>query len=250
MMFTEVPLTQRFDAAAAVGFKGVELLAPYSQSTQQLRQCKLEADVELILINTPMGDAAAGDRGTAAVPGREAEFREHFEQALEYARACNIGMIHTMAGVVDQSQRQTALEVFVDNVQCAADTAAADGILLLLEPLNSQDVPGYFHATSAVTIELLRRIDRPNVKLQFDFYHLQIMEGNLGTRLRNSFSDIGHIQFSSVPGRHEPQYGEINAPFLFNLADELGYAGWIGCEYRPRTNTADGLSWARPYGIG
>jgi hydroxypyruvate isomerase len=250
MMFTEVPLAQRFKAAANKGFSGVELLFPYTAPASQLSELAEEAGIQLILINTPLGDAGTDDRGTAAVPGREAEFREQFELALTYARACKVGLIHTLAGVVQEAQWQAAREVFIDNIRWAADKAHAERTTLLLEPLNSQDVPGYFHATSAVTVDLLNSIDRPNVKLQFDFYHLQIMEGNLGVRLQECFADIGHVQFSSVPGRHEPQYGEVNAPILFDLLDELGYAGWVGSEYRPLTTTEAGLSWAKPYGIG
>ena len=242
-MFTELPLQDRFDAARQAGFHAAELLRPYDTSIEVQR-----AELELILINTPMGDVAAGERGLAGVPGREDEFQDHFAQALHYAAGLAVPMIHVMAGVVAPDCPLAEAEAtLVANLQSVAPTAADVGVRLLLEPLNTQDVPAYLHTEATHTVELLKRIAADNVQLQYDFYHQQISTGNLGATVTRLLPWIGHVQFSSVPGRAEPQHGEVNLPFLFDLLDEIGYDGWVGCEYSPKTTTVEGLHWYAPY---
>ena len=249
-MFTELEIPDRFAAARGAGFKAVEYLMPYDDPVEKVREWLAGAGLEMILLNTRPGDAAAGERGLAAVPGREADFKDIFAQSLEYATGLGAGMIHLMAGVVPPGRDAESEDTFVSNVRQAADAAASHGVRILLEPLNTVDVPGYLHSNVGQTRRLIERIERDNVELQFDFYHLQIMQGNLGASLRENQDIIGHVQFSSLPGRNEPQHGEVNVDFLFDLLDEIGYEGWVGCEYGPKTTTLEGLSWARRFGIG
>ena len=249
-MFPELPVAERFAAARAIGFQAVEYLFPYGESSGDIRHRLRETGIRMILLNTPLGDASAGERGLAAVPGRQADFKDHFGQALCYARTLDVPMIHVMAGVVAEEQRIDAEVVFAENVRHAADVAATHGIRILLEPLNHEDTPGYFLTLTAETRRLIKAIGRDNVRLQYDLYHRQIMEGNLARGISDNLDLIAHIQFSSVPDRHEPQFGEVNMPYLFEVCDRLGYDGWIGCEYRPMTTTMQGLSWGRPYGLG
>ena len=250
-MLTEVPFAARFAAARALGFRAVEYLFPYDVSPRVFRELLDAAGLELVLINTAPGDRAAGEFGLAALPGREAEFRSQFEQALDYADALGAAMIHVMAGVVPPGVgRERCVSVFVDNLRTAASLARQRGVRLLLEPLNRRDVPRYLHASVAETRAIIEQIGHANVQLQFDCYHLQITQGDLGASLRENLDVIGHVQFSSVPGRHEPQFGEVNMPWLFDLLDALGYRGWIGCEYTPKTTTAAGLDWGAAYGLG
>ncbi len=251
LMFPDVPLLERFAAARACGFEGVEILNPYQASLRDLATRLKDNGLQLVLINTPMGDVAAGERGAGCLPGRESEFKRHFETALHYAVELGVGRIHVMAGVVpEEHKRRTCVETMVRNVQWAARLAAAEKVDLLLEPLNVRDVPGYLYATSEAVMDVITAIGEANVKLQFDFYHVQIMEGDIGERISTLFREIGHVQFSSVPGRYEPQYGEVNVYPLFEQLDALGYAGWVGCEYRPLGDTREGLSWAKCYDLG
>ncbi|MDE0038213.1 MAG: TIM barrel protein [Gammaproteobacteria bacterium] len=249
-MFPDLPVAERFAAARAIGFEAVEYLFPYGESPEEIKRCLRDTGIRVILLNTPLGDASSGERGLAAVPDRQADFKHHFEQSLGYARTLDVPMIHAMAGVVPEEQRTDAEVVFAENVRHAADVAATHGIRILLEPLNHEDTPGYFLTLTAETRRLIQAIGRDNVRLQYDLYHRQIMEGNLARGLADNIDLIAHIQFSSVPGRHEPQFGEVNMPYLFEVCDRLGYHGWIGCEYRPMTTTSDGIGWGRPYGLG
>ena len=249
-MFPDRPVADRFSAARAAGFDAVEYLFPYAENPNEIASRLRATGIRMILVNTPLGDAASGERGLAAVPGRQADFRTHFDEALAYARTLDVPMVHVMAGIVTGAQRTEAEAVFVDNVRHAADVAATHGIRILLEPLNHEDTPGYFLTLTAETRRLMERIGRDNVRLQYDLYHRQIMEGNLAHGIADNLDLIAHIQFSSVPGRHEPQFGEVNMPYLFETCDRLGYDGWIGCEYRPMTTTAEGIGWGRPYGLG
>ena len=250
-MYPEFEVPRRFEEAAADGFRAVEFLFPYNFPIADISNWLQASDLKLILINTPLGDIAAGERGLGALPGREADFRKAFDLALSYASELGAGMIHVMAGNVPATHTPADCEqVFIENLQHVAPLAQAAGITLLLEPLNTQDLPNYLHTSSNHACQIIERAGCDNIRLQFDFYHLQIMQGNLGAGLKRHLDTIGHIQFSSVPGRHEPQHGEVNAPFLFDLVDEVGYDGWIGCEYRPLTTTAEGLSWAADYGLG
>jgi len=250
-MFTELEPPARFQAAADVGFDTVEFLRPYAWPVAEVKQWLDDAGLRMILLNTSPGDPDKGERGLAALPGREAEFRETFDQALEYASGLGAYMMHVMAGVVPEGTTTEACdEVFVANLKAAAPIAKAKGVRLNLEPLNLQDVPGYHHTKTAHTRRIIDAVASDNVFMQYDFYHMQVMQGNLAEGMRRDWDVIGHIQFSSVPGRHEPQHGEVNMPFLFDVVDELGYDGWVGCEYGPKTTTLEGLSWGKPYGLG
>lgn len=247
-LFTERPFLERFAAAAACGFKAVEMHFPYEHPTALLRDLVQRHGLAAILLNTPMG-GREGDFGLAAVPGRQDDFRRGLELALTYAGALGAGLIHVMSGVVRPDQRVQARETFFENLAWAADQAAGSGVTLLVEPLNARDRPDYFVSRSDEVVALLQALRRPQVKLLFDFYHVQIMEGDLALRLERHWPHLGHIQFASVPGRAEPDAGEIAYPFLFQLLDRLGWPGWAAAEYKPRDTTEAGLAWGRPYGI-
>ena len=244
-MFLELPMPERIQAALTCGFKATEFLLPYEWSVEEIRSWPGADEIEFILMNTHPGpDGAAG---CAALPGRTEEFRQGFDQTLQYMDGLGIGMVHLMAGKVSEDQAE-AEDCFIDNVRWAADKAS--GKMILLEALNSFDIPGYLHSMTEHTIRLIDRIDRQNIRLQFDFYHQQLMEGHLAFTLEKHWPHIGHIQFSSVPGRNEPQYGEVNVDYLFDWLDNRGYDGWIGCEYKAKDLTADGLTWGRRWGLG
>ena len=250
-MFTELEPADRFAAARQVGFDAVEYLQPYGHTIKDLKSILRDNELELILVNTRMGNAEAGERGVAALPGRQNEFKTILAESLEYASELGAGLIHVMAGVVPEGSTVRQCEdVFIENLRAAAPIAANHGITLLIEPLNSRDIPGYLHCDSSHARRIIDAVAMPNVLLQFDFYHLQIMEGDLREGLVRHWPVLGHVQFSSVPGRNEPQYGEVNIPFLLGVLDDMGYSGWVGCEYRALTTTVEGLSWAAPWGIG
>jgi hydroxypyruvate isomerase len=244
MMFNEVPFPERFAAAAAAGFKAVEFLFPYEHTPQEVACWLKENRLENVLFNLPPGDWAAGERGIAALPGREDEFRAGVARAIEYALALGTRRVHMMAGLVPNgADLRIHREVYLGNLRHAAREVGKHGIDLLIEPINGRDMPGYFLHTQAEAHALRAESGQPNVKVQMDFYHAQIVEGDLATTFRNNFGGIGHVQIASVPARNEPDDGEVNYPYLFRLLDELGYEGWIGCEYRPRGTTQDGLGW-------
>ena len=250
LMFNELEPPDRFAAARDAGFTAVEYLNPFEHDIKDIKYWLRESGLEMILLNTQMGDAHRGERGLAALPGREKDFRVIFDQALEYASALGVSMIHVMAGVVSESEEHDEYErTFVENLRLVAPLARERNIRLMIEPLNTVDMPDYLHSRSSDTRRLIEAIDADNVQMQFDFYHLQIMEGNLSYGLQRHLDVIGHVQFSSVPGRNEPQYGEVNHRYLFALLDEIGYTGWVGCEYRPKTTTLEGLEWGEPYGL-
>jgi hydroxypyruvate isomerase len=199
----------------------------------------------------PPGDWAAGERGIGALPGRETEFRDGVEKALVYAKATECRLLHAMAGVLPASHdRGEAERVYIGNLRLAADRLAGEGIAVVIEPINTRDIPGYFLNMTTQAMLIIEQVGRPNLKLQLDLYHVQIMEGDLAHRIRALAGHYPHVQIAGNPGRHEPDVGEINYPCLFDLFDELGYAGWIGCEYRPKGETKAGLGWAKRYGIG
>jgi hydroxypyruvate isomerase len=249
MLFTELPFLERFDAAKSAGFAAVEFQGPYQFSADAVAARVKACGLPVVLFNAPMGNAAAGERGLAAQPGREAEFAASIETALAYARALGCTQIHVLAGMA-AGERPAQEAVYVANLQHAADRAVEEGVTLLIEPLNARDNPNYFLNSTAAAITVLDRVNRSNVALQFDFYHCQITEGDLAQHARDLFGRYAHVQIANVPGRHEPGLGEIDFPFLFDVLDELGYAGWIGCEYRPKAGTLEGLGWARRWGIG
>lgn len=248
-MFNETDELDRLEHIAQLGFQHIEWLFPYNRDKHEIA-CRLnDLDLNLILINTALGSAENGDRGIGALPGREGEFKTAITEAFEYARVLNIPMIHVMAGVcADLNRRDEYVETFAGNLMWAMEQLKGESTHLLVEPLNHVDTPDYLISTCEQALEVIGLVNR-NVGLQFDFYHQQIMEGNLGQLLQSHIDQISHVQFSSVPGRHEPQFGEVNCDYLFRLLESLSYDGYIGCEYRPKTTVEDGLSWAEPYGI-
>jgi hydroxypyruvate isomerase len=249
MLFTELPFLDRFDAAAAAGFKAVECIAPYVAPAQAVRDRLDALGLEMALFNLPAGDWAADDRGLAADPARREAFRDSLGLAREYAQATGARTLHLMAGkIAPDADRAAWTQVLVENVRLAADAFAADGVTIVLEPINTRvDMPGYFYDTSAAVLAVMDAAARPNVKLLYDIYHMQIMEGDLARSLERLAPRIGHVQIADNPGRGEPGTGEINYPWLLSRLDALGYAGWVGCEYRPVGETAAGLGWARAY---
>jgi hydroxypyruvate isomerase len=249
MMFTDLPFLDRFDAAAAAGFKGVEYLFPYEVPAERIRERLDRLGLKQVLFNAPAGNWAAGDRGMAADPSRVDACREGVRLALDYARALECGMIHLMAGkIAPGADRAPWRETLVENVRYAADLAAKDGVRVLLEPINTKvDIPGYFHDTTEEAVSLIDAAGRPNVMLQYDIYHMQIMEGDLARTIERLLPRIAHVQLADNPGRGEPGTGEINYPWLLGRLDALGYAGWVGCEYKPVGDTTAGLGWARPF---
>lgn len=246
MMFNEVPFPERFAAAAKAGFKAVEFLFPYDYPVADVARWLTDNNLKSALFNMPPGDWAAGERGIASLPGREAEFRAGVAKALEYALAMGTPTIHAMAGLMPaDADRNTYRATFVENIRYAAKELAKHGLMLVIEPINNRDMPGYFLNTQAEGHAIRKEIGEPNLKVQMDFYHAQIMEGDLSVALKENFDSVGHIQIASVPDRHEPDEGEVNYPHLFRLLDKLGYTGWVGCEYRPRGKTEDGLGWTK-----
>ena len=249
-IFQEVGFLDRFSAAAACGFKAVEYLSPYEHPPEVIAEQLNRHGLAQALFNMPPGNWAAGERGTAALAGREQEFRAGVETALGYAKATNCRLLHAMAGVLPVGRDAAEAErVYVANLQHAAERLAREGVTVIIEPINNRDIPGYFLNTTTQAMSMIERVGDPNLKLQLDLYHVQIMEGDLAHRMRTLAGHYPHVQIAGNPGRHEPDVGEINYPFLFDLFDELGYSGWIGCEYRPKGETRAGLGWAKRYGI-
>jgi hydroxypyruvate isomerase len=252
MMFGEIPFLERFAAARKAGFTGVEFLFPYVFDKAEILARRRDAGLAQILFNTPPGDWDAGERGFAALPQKRDSFRRSFEQALDYAVALESPRIHVMSGIPKRDDNLAACAAcLVENLAWASSLAGPEKVTLLIEPLNATDMPGYFLKSADQAAEILGEVDAPNVKLQYDLYHQQRSRGAVAETLRKHFGIIGHIQVAGVPGRNEPDASqELNAPYLFGLIDELGFDGWIGCEYRPRSGSETGLSWLRPYGIG
>ena len=244
MMFNEHDFPNRFGAAAKAGFDAVEFLFPYDYSPAEVAQWHKENNLKNVLFNLPPGDWAAGERGIAALPGREAEFRTGVAKAIEYALALGTPQLHMMAGLVPAgSDMAIHRKTYFENMKFAAQALAKHNLNLLLEPINTRDMPGYFLNTQVQAHELRVESGEPNVKVQMDFYHAQIMEGDLAETFKKYFKDIGHTQIASVPKRNEPDDGEVNYPYLYQLLDEMGYEGYVGCEYRPKGKTEDGLAW-------
>ena len=244
MMFNEHDFPNRFAAAAKAGFDAVEFLFPYDYSPAEVAQWHKENNLKNVLFNLPPGDWAAGERGIAALPGREAEFRTGVAKAIEYALALGTPQLHMMAGLVPAgSDMAIHRKTYLENMKFAAQALAKHNLTLLLEPINTRDMPGYFLNTQVQAHELRVESGEPNVKVQMDFYHAQIMEGDLAETFKKYFKDIGHTQIASVPKRNEPDDGEVNYPYLYQLLDEMGYEGYVGCEYRPKGKTEDGLDW-------
>ena len=248
MLYPQHSFLERFAAAAADGFDAVEYLFPYEYSPQVLKQRLEDNGLVQALFNAPPGDWAAGERGIATLPGRQSEFREGVDRALDYAAVLGNSKIHVMAGLLaSEAERARHHGVYLENLAYACAQAAKVGVTVLLEPINTRDMPGFFLNRQDQAHAICREVGAPNLKVQFDCYHCQIVEGDLASKLRRDFSGIGHIQVAGVPDRHEPDLGEVNYPFLFELMDELGYDAWVGCEYRPRGDTSSGLKWLRDW---
>ena len=239
LLWPDRPLLQRIEAAARAGFRAVEMHWPYDVPASDVAATARRTGVTLLGINTAPGNFAAGERGLGAVPGRERDFQSTLEQAVEYCRICGATAIHVMAGNVPPTDKARAREVFAANLR----SAAAQPLTVLLEPLNPNDNPGYFYSTLAEAIELIDELSLPNIKLQFDVYHVARAEGDVLVKLEKYRSYIGNIQIAGVPARHEPDEGEIAYPAIFAAIEKLSYTGWIGCEYKPRADTDSGLSW-------
>lgn len=244
-MFADRPFLDRIGAAKACGLSHVECHFPYEFPIATLKERLQSAGVTLTGLNTVPGDVAKGEWGMAGMPGREAEFNRDFDQALDYASALGASVIHVMAGRLPPERHRAALKTYVANIRAAAKKAASTGITLILEPLNSRDMPNYLVSRSDDIVAILKEIGEQNVKLLFDIYHVQIMEGDLIRRLEKHRDFIGHVQIAAVPSRAEPDEGEVNFSAIFAALDAIGYNGPIGLEYKPRAKTEDGLRWMK-----
>jgi hydroxypyruvate isomerase len=246
MMYGELPFLDRFEAAAADGFEAVEYLFPYEHTPEQVAGPLRAHGLVQALFNLPPGDWAQGERGIACLPGREAEFAAGVQTALRYAQATGCRKLHAMAGLRPTGiSADTLLATYVTNLRQAARALAPHGITLLIEPINTRDMPGYFLNFQQQAHDVVAAVGEPNLKVQMDLYHCQIMEGDLSRRLQRLIAGVGHVQIAGVPERHEPDRGEVNYPWLFEQLDALGYDGYIGCEYRPAAGTSAGLGWLR-----
>jgi hydroxypyruvate isomerase len=245
MMFNERPFLERFAAAAKAGFSAVEYLFPYDYPAEVVAEKLRDAELKQALFNMPPGDWAGGDRGLASLADRREEFDESLVTAIAYGKALGTPLLHMMSGIAPADD-PIAASCYVDNLKKAADATAEAGIGLVIEPINKRDMPGYFLNDFNRAFDLLVDLDRPNLSLQFDIYHRQIMHGDVITALRQMAPRIGHIQIAAVPTRHEPMTGELNDRMIFEEIDALGYQGYVGCEYRPAGGTEDGLGWMSP----
>ena len=239
-LWTELTLPEAIHAAARAGFEAVECHWPYGYESADINAALKATGLTMIGLNTQCGDVDAGERGLSALPGREFDARAAIDEAIAYARAIDTPNVHVMAGV---SCGEQAHKTFIDNLRYATKQAAAHNITILIEPLNHRDAPGYFLSTSAQAAEIIAVVDVPNLKLMFDCYHLQITEGNLAYSLKELLPIIGHVQIAAVPSRQEPDAGEIYYPFLFSVLSDLGYSGYVGAEYKPKSTTDEGLAW-------
>lgn len=246
MLFNEVPFLERFAAAKAAGFEAVEYLFPYPYDKNELAGLLKTHGLKQVLHNLPAGNWDAGERGIACHPDRVEEFRASVDQAIAYATALGCPQVNCLAGKVPAGVSPAqAQATFVSNLKYAADKLKAAGLKLLIEPINSYDIPGFFLNTTAQALAVLDAVGSDNLYIQYDIYHAQRMEGELAATVQKHLARIAHIQLADNPGRNEPGTGEINYPFLFRHLDAIGYTGWIGCEYKPRTTTSDGLGWIK-----
>ena len=248
LLFPQIDFLDRFATAARAGFRYVEYQLPYAWPAKSIAERVQAAGIEVVLHNVPAGDAAKGDRGIACLPGRTSEFREGVDRAIEYAKLVRCTRLNCLSGIVAQdAARARHFDTLVGNVTYAADRLKAAGIRLMIEPVNTRTVPGFFLTGSRQAIEVLDAAGSDNAWLQYDIFHMQIMEGDLARTIERLLPRIGHMQLADVPDRHEPGTGEINYEFLLRHLDKVGYAGWIGCEYNPKGDTVEGLVWAKPY---
>lgn len=248
LLFTEDDFPKRFLHAAAAGFKGVEYLFPYDYKAEQIKQWLDDQQLEQVLFNMSAGNWGVGERGIACLPSRKTEFQESVHQAMEYAEILGNQLVHCMAGVKPEGMRYAdALDCYLENLDFAANIAAQHDRLVCIEPINVYDMPNYFLNYSEQAIEIISELEHPNLRLQYDVYHAQRMEGHLSQTIERLLPYIAHMQIANSPGRHEPHLGEINYNFIFHLLKQLQYEGWVGCEYLPATTTVAGLVWLNTY---
>ena len=248
LLFPQMDFLDRFAAAARAGFRYVEYQLPYAWPAAAIAERASAAGIEVVLHNVPAGDAQKGDRGIACLPERASEFREGVDRAIEYAKLVRCPRLNCLAGIVPpDAARARHFETLAENVRFAAERLKTAGIQLMVEPVNTRTVPGFFLTTSRQAIEVLDAAGSANAWLQYDIFHMQIMEGDLARTIERLLPRIGHMQLADVPDRHEPGTGEIHFDFLLRHIDRIGYAGWMGCEYNPKGDTLEGLAWAKPY---
>lgn len=259
LMYTELPFLERFAAAARDGFRAVEYLFPYAHAPAQLAQQLRAHGLQQVLFNAPPGGTTrdamatawdAGARGTLCLAGQDAAFRAGLQQALEYASVLQCPRVHVMGGLLPAGQSHAGVQALVtERLHWAAQQAQDAGVALLIEPINGRDMPGYYLQRQDQAHALVQAVDSPRLQVQMDLYHCQIVEGDVAMKLRHYLPTgrVGHIQIAGVPDRHEPDSGELHYPYLFDLLDQMGYTGWVGCEYRPRAGTSQGLGWLQAY---
>ncbi|MFC2020675.1 hydroxypyruvate isomerase [Chloroflexota bacterium] len=248
VMYNEVDFLGRFERAARDGFKAVEYLFPYELEKEEQAEKLDKYGLELVLNNLPAGDRLAGERGIACLPERVEEFQEGVGLAIEYAKVLKCPRLNCLVGVTPQEvPPEKVRQTLVDNLRFAATALEKEDIRLLVESLNDRDVPGFYLTHTRDALQLLKEVNHTNLQLQYDIYHMQVMEGNLTRTIQDNLAHIGHMQLADNPGRHEPGTGEINYTNLFRFIDEAGYDGWIGCEYNPAGVTEEGLEWIKPY---
>jgi len=246
MLFNDVGFMDRFGAAAAAGFTAVEYLFPYDYDPAALKKALADNRLQQVLINLPAGNWAGGERGIACDPARTAEFQQGVQKAIDYATALGAPQVNCLAGIKPAAvSADEAHRTFVANLKFAAPRLKAAGIKLLIEPINTRDIPGFFLTRTAQALDIIKEVGADNLFVQYDVYHAQVMEGDLSTTLKNHLPQIAHIQIADPPARNEPGSGEVNFRNLFRLLDSLGYKGWVGCEYKPAAKTADGLGWMK-----
>lgn len=248
MLFQEEEFLDRFNAARSAGFAGVEYLFPYAFEKEALGEQLADNGLTQVLHNFPAGDWDAGERGIAILKERQGEFQDSVATAIDYAKALGCGQLNCLAGVRPEgSDADRLTETFVENLRFASEKLEAAGIKLLIEPINTRDIPNFFLNNTQQALDIIEAAAVSNLWLQYDIYHMQIMEGDLAPTIKAQLGRIAHMQLADTPGRHEPGTGEINYPFLFEFIDKAGYDGWIGCEYIPAAGTSDGLGWYAPY---
>ena len=250
MLWNEIDFLDRFDAAAKAGFTGIEYLFPYAYPKDALAERLRRYGLKQVLHNLPAGDWAKGDRGNACDPARVGEFEDGVGKAIDYARALDCAQVNCLAGIAPPGvDAEKVRATFVSNLRFAADKLGAVGMRLLIEPINTFDIPRFYLSHTQQALELIAETGSPNVYLQYDIYHMQRMEGELANTIKGELAKIAHVQLADNPGRNEPGTGEINYRFLFGFLDSIGYDGWIGCEYKPKNSTDEGLGWRRSHGV-
>ncbi len=248
MMYNESEFLDRFESAANSGFKGVEYLFPYSYEKNKLADLLGSYSLTQVLHNLPAGDWETGERGIACDPERTGEFQDGVEKAIEYASALNCIRVNCLAGIPPDSVPMDLIkQTFINNLEFAAKNLDDAGIRLLIEPINTRDIPGFYLTNTHQALSIIEAVNSDNIYLQYDIYHMQIMEGDLTPTIQNNLGIIEHFQIADTPGRNEPGTGEINYPFLFDMIDTTGYKGWVGCEYKPSESTNASLGWAKSY---